>query len=208
MIARRFISIRLSRPFYIQPWKYWPRETRCRMVNKGARGGGAAASGRWVGGSTDGSARRSVFRWIGGGCGDPTSAGRRHVSRRGGSRSRRWLPENETRRDDRIDSRSNRDPGWNEKGGIGKIPFLSLIRLYLYYRTNIIRISRDVYRWKIEKKNKGVERKREIHAVLIFKSSKNSIPVFFVERRIDCTCFSFRSSGWFPNIFSLAGRIV
>ena len=80
--------------------------------------------------------------------------------------------------------------------------------LFLYYRTNIIRISRDVYRWKIEKKNKGVERKREIHAVLIFKSSKNSIPVFFVERRIDCTCFSFRSSGWFPNIFSLAGRIV
>lgn len=207
MIARRFISIRLSRPFYIQPWKYWPRETRCRMVNKGARGRGPRrrADGGWGGARTD--RLDSAFRWRLQGShfrGATPRFEERGLSIEAVATGER----DETRRDDRIDSRSNRDPGWNEKGGIGKIPFLSLIHLYLYYRTNIIRISRDVYRWKIEKKNKGVERKREIHAVLIFKSSKNSIPVFFVERRIDCTCFSFRSSGWFPNIFSLAGRIV
>lgn len=67
-----------------------------------------------------------AFR-IGGGCGDPTvgshfrgdpSVGSHfrgatpHFEASGeGARSRWWLPENETRRDDRIDSRSNRDLG-------------------------------------------------------------------------------------------------
>lgn len=74
------------------------------MVNKGATGRGPRrrADGGWGGARTD--RLDSAFRWIGGGCGDPTSAGRRHVSRRGGSRSRRWLPENETRRDETIES--------------------------------------------------------------------------------------------------------
>lgn len=150
----------------------------------------------------------SAFRWIGGGCGDPTSAGRRHVSRRGGSRSRRWLPENETRRDETIESIRGVIAIQDEMRKEKLEKFRSfLLYVFIYIIERIYREMCIVERLKKEE-NKGVERKREIHAVLIFKSSKNSIPVFFVERRIDCTCFSFRSSGWFPNIFSLAGRIV
>lgn len=57
-----------------------------------------------------------AFR-IGGGCGDPSVGSHfrgatPHFEASGeGARSRWWLPENETRRDDRIDSRSNRDLG-------------------------------------------------------------------------------------------------
>ena len=45
MIAARFISIRLSPAFYIQLWKYWPRETRSRLLNAARHAAGGGGSG-------------------------------------------------------------------------------------------------------------------------------------------------------------------
>lgn len=77
MIARRFISIRLSRTFYIQPWKYWPRETRSRLLNASRHGavGGKLRRQRLGEGRHH---ARGTDRWldafqIAGGCGDPTT---------------------------------------------------------------------------------------------------------------------------------------
>lgn len=109
---------------------------------------------------------------------------------------------------------------WKNSASASFLPYVQRNFIYMcvcaciFEIVNIVRLKK---KWKEEYKRKSMIIWKDFNyrngwkgSIKIntrgpnFQIPKIRFPYF--SRRIDCTCCSFRSSGWFPNIFSLAGN--